>query len=278
MSHVFILIYFSFVGRIVKALLEEASTQSGKPIQEGETYNDRTRGGSQIPRIRAKHATYHAMHVRHRSEFAFQFQGNPNLMLDSEKIVEFANRHIDRNISTIIYIATDVNNMTFFDPLRQHFQLRFLSDYMSQFRGGRSESNINYNQLGMVEQMICANADTFLGTIGSTYTDHIMRLRGYYDDGRVERSFTFYEDTDFTRKFHPYESIYNTPEGYANIDAKYLTDISTHATRAPANKRGDDDDGLDLNPDEEDDDYDSKLSFMPTQNKKVKDYNDDTVD
>jgi len=197
--------------------------------------------------------------------------------LTPERILNFATRHLNPNISTLLYIATDVSNITFFEPLGQIFQLRFLSDYMTQFRDGREDSAINYNQLGMVEQMICANADTFIGTAGSTYSDHIMRLRGYYGDGRDERSFKFYNDIDFTHDYEPWQYLWNSPEAYSNIDAKYLTDISTHSTRAPADKRGDDDDGIELNPDEEDDDYDSRLSFMPSRDKRVKDYNDDTV-
>ena len=275
-EYIYLLTYL-YIGRIVKSLLEEASVQSGKPVQDQHTYNDRTRGGSQMPRIRFNHSTYHAMHVRHRNDFSEQFQEDDFFKLTPERILNFATRHMNPNISTLLYIATDVNNITFFEPLGQIFQLRFLSDYMTQFRDGREDSAINYNQLGMVEQMICANADTFIGTAGSTYSDHIMRLRGYYGDGRDERSFKFYNDIDFTHLYEPWQYLWNSPEAYTNIDAKYLTDISTHSTRAPADKRGDDDDGIELNPDEEDDDYDSRLSFMPSRDKRVKDYNDDTV-
>lgn len=259
----------------MKALLEEASTLTGKPIQDSKTYNPRTRGGSQAGSLRFKHASFHAMHVRHRAEFAEQFQEHDKL--SPELLLDYSSRHLDRNVSTIIYIATDVNNMTFFDPLREMFQLRFFSDFMNQYKDGREDSAVNFNHLGMIEQMICASADTFVGTRASTFSDHIMRLRGYYEDHRDERSFTFDQDIDFTRKYHPYDYILNTPDAYLNIDAKYLEDISTHSTKSPEEKRGDDDDGLDLNPDEEDDDYDTKLSFMPSLNKRVKDYNDDTV-
>ncbi|KAJ1427667.1 hypothetical protein B484DRAFT_397154, partial [Ochromonadaceae sp. CCMP2298] len=37
--------------------------------------------------------------------------------------------------------------------------------------------------------IICANAHTFVGTLYSTFTSYITRLRGYYRDGRYERSY-----------------------------------------------------------------------------------------
>lgn len=272
--YLFILMLVHMPGRIVKALLEESSAKFRKPLQEGKSYNSRSHGSNQTE-SRFTHATYHAMHVRHRDEFAAQNQYN-QLLPDS--IFNFALRHFDRNISTIIYIAVDSDNMTVFEPLREIFQLKFISDYMTQFEDGRSESMINYNHIGMVEQMICANADTFIGTMTSTYSDYIMKLRGYYDDDRVTRSYVFFSEIDFTHQYRSHDYLLNTPEGYTNIDAKDLVDVSTHSTRAPADKRGDDDDGMDLNPDEEDDDYDKTLSFMPSVSKRVKDYHDDTVE
>lgn len=41
---------------------------------------------------------------------------------------------------------------------------------------------LNENYVGMVEQLICANAHTFIGTPLSTFTSYITRMRGHIND------------------------------------------------------------------------------------------------
>ena len=76
----------------------------------------------------------------------------------------------------LVYIATDERNRTFFDDFHRTFRsVRFLHDYEKY----ANLSDMNQNHLGMLEQVVCANAHTFIGTPLSTFTSYITRMRGY---------------------------------------------------------------------------------------------------
>ena len=55
--------------------------------------------------------------------------------------------------------------------------MKTLNDYMIEARIGDE----NANHIGMIEQIIMANAYTFIGTPLSTFTNFITRMRGYYN-------------------------------------------------------------------------------------------------
>jgi hypothetical protein len=57
---------------------------------------------------------------------------------------------------------------------RAGWKLRFLDDYLK--RG--MIKNVNPNQHGMVESIVCSKAKAFAGTYYSTFTGYIHRLRG----------------------------------------------------------------------------------------------------
>jgi hypothetical protein len=84
---------------------------------------------------------------------------------------------LDPNVTTLLYIATDEKNKALFAPFTKHFKVRFLQDIADLARLGAS--HLNQNHIGMVEQVICANAHTFIGTPYSTFTGYITRMRGY---------------------------------------------------------------------------------------------------
>jgi hypothetical protein len=84
----------------------------------------------------------------------------------------------------LVYIASDEQNKSFFDPFRARFPtVRFLGDYWDKADLGSANPNI----LGMIDALICARGTTFVGTWFSTFTGYITRVRGYmgYSDRSV---------------------------------------------------------------------------------------------
>jgi GDP-fucose protein O-fucosyltransferase len=73
-----------------------------------------------------------------------------------------------------VYIATDEQDKSVFDPLRQNNTVLFLNDLMHLLE------DIDPNFYGMIEQLVCAKGDKFVGTYYSTFTAYINRLRGYH--------------------------------------------------------------------------------------------------
>jgi GDP-fucose protein O-fucosyltransferase len=60
----------------------------------------------------------------------------------------------------VVYIATDEKDQTFFESFVKTFKtVYFLSDYTES----ANFTDLNQNHIGMVEQVICANAHTFIG-------------------------------------------------------------------------------------------------------------------
>jgi hypothetical protein len=59
-------------------------------------------------------------------------------------------------------------------PLAERYRLVFLSDLIDP-----SEPKIPDEWVGMVEQLVCSQADVFVGTLLSTFSAMIHRLRGY---------------------------------------------------------------------------------------------------
>lgn len=75
----------------------------------------------------------------------------------------------------LLFIATDERNKTFFDPIKQHHQVRFLDDYWDMAKLG----DLDPFFLGMVDTIIASHGRQFAGTWFSTFTGYINRMRGY---------------------------------------------------------------------------------------------------
>ncbi len=101
---------------------------------------------------------------------------NPHTRLEAADIVRLTNHLVPDRHTKVAYISTDEGNRTFFEPfMREYGAVYFLAD----LKNGTNVDEINQNYVGMIEQVVCANADVFIGTPLSTFTAYITRIRGF---------------------------------------------------------------------------------------------------
>lgn len=113
---------------------------------------------------------YVAYHIR-RGDFQQKFTRLP-----AEEIVRLTEHLVPDRANRLLYIATDECNRSFFEPFVRAFKkVVYLSDYEAR----TNISSLNRNYVGMIEQVVCANAYTFIGTPLSTFTAYITRMRGF---------------------------------------------------------------------------------------------------
>jgi len=116
-----------------------------------------------------KDGTFDAFHVR-RGDFQYKVT-----RVEANVLLEMAQRKIPEG--TTLYMATDERDKSFFDPLKQHYDLVFLDDFHDQALIG-----LNTNYYGMIDQLVATRSRTFFGCWFSTFTGYINRLRGYHAD------------------------------------------------------------------------------------------------
>jgi GDP-fucose protein O-fucosyltransferase len=172
---------FCAAARVIQALRQDAAIHYRNVTSQNPLL---------LRRVEANRARYHgsaadsqqedrydSMHIR-RGDFQFT-----HMIPDTLDIYEHnAKLYIGKNHT--VYIATDEANRTDFSFLEQHYNVRYLSDYESLLDG------LNTNYFGMVDQLVAAQGETFMGTYFSTYTAYIIRLRGYY---AIKRRYPGYE-------------------------------------------------------------------------------------
>jgi len=76
----------------------------------------------------------------------------------------------------IIYIATDERDKTFFDPIKEQHDVKFLDDYWDMARLG----DLDPNYMGMIDTIVASRGRVFGGTWFSTFSGYITRMRGYH--------------------------------------------------------------------------------------------------
>lgn len=182
---------YCIAGKIVKAIQAEAKQYGFDTDEEGA-------GG------------FSAMHIR-RGELQYK-----KVKISAEKWYENTKEVWKPN--EILYIATDERNKTFFDPIAEHHQLRFLDDY---FEIGDLKS-IDPNYFGMIDTIIASRGRAFAGTFFSTFSGYINRLRGYH--GMTMKN-SWYSLLERKTRMHEWEDIdhfvfaYEWPTGWIGIDA-----------------------------------------------------------
>jgi len=117
--------------------------------------------------VKDKIGPYNALHIR-RNDFFIQYakgletvNTETKLLDEIDKIAEFKDLPL--------YISTDEPNKNFFNEVRKKYDVYFYQDF--NFDLAKLEETI-------MEQVICSQAEFFLGTYLSTYSKRINVIRG----------------------------------------------------------------------------------------------------
>ncbi len=163
---------------------------------------------------------YDTFHVR-RGDFQYK-----DTRVSAEEIYENTKDRIPEG--STLYIGTDEKDRSFFDPLKEHYKLYFLGDFLHLM------PDLNPNYYGMIDQLVCVSGRTFFGTWFSTFTGYINRLRGYHTDRRARLQglprdgivdsyyFARKEDKDKMREYWPIKNPFYSreyPVAWRDLDA-----------------------------------------------------------
>jgi hypothetical protein len=138
-------------ARIVEALRQRVVKRRGGGGGGGANNND-----------------FDTIHVR-RGDFQYTVTRS-----DPPEIMEMLAKRLQSN--TTLFIATDERKKSFFDPLREQYDIVFLDDFKHELEG------VNTNYYGMIDQLVASRGRLFYGCWFSTFTGYINRLRGYHSD------------------------------------------------------------------------------------------------
>jgi len=118
----------------------------------------------------------------------------------------------------IIYIATDERDKTFFDPIKEHHEIKFLDDYWNMAK----LDEIDPNFMGMIDTIIASRGRVFGGTFRSTFTGYINRMRGYHGMTMKDSYYGFKPKKTITHEWlDNYEGTtfaFEWPNGWVGID------------------------------------------------------------
>lgn len=117
-------------------------------------------------KVKDQIGTYNAIHIR-RNDF-LKVREKDLQSIDSDEKVLYKLEHVVNN-DIPLYIATDESNKDFFKKIKEKYQVYFFKDF-----------NFDLSPLeeAVVEQIICAESEFFIGTYLSTYSKRINVMRG----------------------------------------------------------------------------------------------------
>lgn len=169
---------------------------------------------------------YYAIHIR-RNDFQYK-----ELFIPCEEVAN--------NISDIVpagsrlYIATDHKDLSFFDPLKEKYDIHFYDD---------STEVWDVNIIPIIEQLICSRAIKFIGMSHSTLSSYIYRIRGYMGDIRDKKYYlntepyneedqcTLEEDMNYIGTwFREYKDVWDFTEPTIFVSVASYRDSQIYAT------------------------------------------------
>lgn len=121
------------------------------------------------------------------------------------------------NEGELLFIATDERNKTFFDPIKEHHDVRFLDDYWEVGKLGELDPYF----LSMVDTIVASHGRTFAGTWFSTFTGYINRMRGYLGYSIKDSWYGYIKRKDAVREYKYPTGNYGArefPIGWVAID------------------------------------------------------------
>ena len=133
-------------------------------------------------RVAAQLGAYNAVHIR-------RFNHVDRQLPAGYWIVEMMN--LDFTFDVPVYVATDERNKEWFGPIRDAgYKLYFASNFSEILDFSHYSRHVRRDVLGIHEQIICEKSVKFLGSIRSTFSGYILRLRG-----ELEKKDNLYHDT-----------------------------------------------------------------------------------
>jgi GDP-fucose protein O-fucosyltransferase len=115
-------------------------------------------------RARQRNVTYNpqgAFDTFHIRRGDFQYKAT---RIDAQQIYENVQDVLTEG--STVYVATDEHKKSFFDPLKEHYDIVFMGDFMDQLQG------VNKNHYGMIDQLVASRGRIFFGCWHSTYVSH----------------------------------------------------------------------------------------------------------
>lgn len=137
--------------------------------------------------VKRRIGSYNAIHIR-RGDF-LQVRKEHSVKQTKDLLSDITNR-IPRGKP--LFIATDEKDKSVFSQLEKDYRLFFLDDFF--------KTGLKTHEALLIDQLICVNADIFLGSFLSTFSDYINIVRGQLGYKDYHR-----EGTNFQRGLLKYE-------------------------------------------------------------------------
>jgi GDP-fucose protein O-fucosyltransferase len=91
--------------------------------------------------------SFNTFHVR-RNDFGSQYQTS---IIPAEEVYDNVKGVLPDG--SVVYVATDERDKSYFEPLKQHFDIKFLDDFMNELNPP-GFPHVNTNYYGMIDQLV----------------------------------------------------------------------------------------------------------------------------